>query len=197
MTTKKNIFFICISFFLFTACSLNNPSLNSLKYTFSTQTTDLSLITRNLVMDMENEIKSIIPNVSTHVYVTDFVNSENLEINSELSVILSSEVKTHISKEFHLPIKELEYSKYMKIGTNGTRVLTRNIKEINEKDIKKTFVFVGSYSSTKRQLLLHLKLINMKNGNILAMTSSHVELTDELKNLEQNNQPIIRPHLVL
>ncbi len=198
MKSIKNLSLLLLSIFLFNGCLLNNPSLNKAKYLFSTQITDLSTATQNLVMDMKKEIHNIIPIINNHVYVTDFVNLRNSEVTSELGLVLASEVKTHISRNFHIPIKELRYSKYMQIGKNGTNVLTRDLSYLNTKEIKKTFVFVGSYTMTQKQLILHLKLINMKNGNILAMTSSHVELTEELKSLGKSmKKPIIRPHVVL
>ncbi len=195
---NKSIFISLFISFLFTGCLISYPESYKLKYLQSTRITDLKDLTKDLLKNMETEILAIIPRVHKHVYVTDFVNLKNLDLTSQLGFILSSEIKTHIIKDFHIPIKELEYSKYIQMGKKGTKVLTRDLDAINIKEIKKTFAFVGTYSITQRQLILHLKLIDMKTGNILGMSSSHTPLTDEIIKLEQKeNKPVIRPHMVL
>ncbi|MBS9782738.1 MAG: hypothetical protein KGV43_02930 [Arcobacter sp.] len=195
---SKSIFISLFISFLFTGCLIEYPESYKLKYLQSTKITDLKYLTKDLLIKMEAEILAVIPRVNKHVYVTDFVNLKNLELTSQLGFLLSSEVKTHIIKRYHIPIKELEYSKYIQMGKKGTKVLTRDLDDINTKEIKKTFAFVGTYSITQRQLILHLKLINMKTGNILGMSSSHTRLTDEIIKLEKKeNKPIIRPHVVL
>ncbi len=194
----RNTFFILILPFLFSACLKTYPDYYKLKYFQSTKTTNLKAHTNRLVDGLSSEISSILPRMNQSIYVIDFVNLENLKTTSQLGFLLSSEVKTHIIQKFHIPIKELEYTKYIKIGKNGTKNLSRDIDDINTKEIKKTFAFVGTYSITQRQLILYLKLINMKTGNILGMSSHYMSLTDEIIKLEnQENKPVLKPHVVL
>ena len=170
------------------------------KYFLSTEITDFKTPTENLLLKMNPKLLSIGPQIiDKQIYVVDFMNIKNLDLTSQLGLFLSSEVKSNVSHLYGYKIRELEYMKYFKMNETGTKLLSRDTKDIL-KDFEKTYALVGTYAITQRQLILYLKLIDMKSGNILSTTSESIEITDEILQLEKNNKinPEGRsPHIVL
>ncbi|MCK5293882.1 MAG: hypothetical protein KAJ49_04470, partial [Arcobacteraceae bacterium] len=117
---------------------------------------------------------------------------------SQLGFLLSNELKVNILKKScssNLSIKNLQLSKSLQIGKQGTRILTRNLKNLKTKNLKDDRqILVGTYMITKKQLILFLKLINLKDGNTIATSSIATIMTDEIKELDginTNTDPII------
>ncbi|MGB3751974.1 MAG: FlgO family outer membrane protein [Arcobacteraceae bacterium] len=192
----KIVSLFIITFFI-SGCSLINSSEDSFKFKYyqSTGTTDFHLLTQELLKDLAPTILSIKAkkrNISP-LYVTDFVNVENLDNKSKLGFILSDELKTNITQDVNWPIYQIEYAKFLKVGPNGTKLLSRNISDLKYKNMDdNTYALVGTYAITQRQLLIYLKLINLKNGVILKSSTQRVSLTDEIINLEQKETEIQR-----
>jgi len=180
---------IILTFFI-SGCSLINSSKDSFKFKYyqSTGTTDFHILTQELLKDLSPTILSIKAkkrNISP-LYVTDFVNIENLDNNSKLGFILSDELKTNITQDINWPIYQIEYSKFLKVGPNGTKLLSRDISDLKYKNMdENTYALVGTYAITQRQLLIYLKLINLQNGVILKSSTQRITLTDEIIKLEQ------------
>jgi TolB-like protein len=102
---------------------------------------------------------------------------------------LSEEVKTIVTQKLDLPIISIEYMQYLKLGKMGTSFLTRDLKQVANKKINSnTYALVGTYTFTKRQLILYLKLIDLTNGVILKSSTRAKNLTDEIIQFE-----LIRP----
>jgi len=186
---------------LFTGCSMVKTSDDSFKFKYfqSTSTTNFDALTENLLSDIcptLQDIKSKTKYISP-IYVTDFVNLEDLDNNSKLGFILSDSLKTNVTQNCNWPIKEVEFTKYLSLGKNGTKLLSRNVSYIKDGNLdQNTYALVGTYIITQRQLMIYLKLINLKNGVILKSSSKRLSLTDELKTLELNQskaQPIYQP----
>lgn len=183
---------ISISIFIifFTGCSLINSNKDSfkLKYYQSTGVTDFHLLTQELLNDLAPailEIKSE-KQVISPLYVTDFVNIKNLQNRSQLGFILSDELKTNITQDVNWPIYQIEFNKYLKVGSGGTRLLSRDISDLKYRNMdENTYGLIGTYAITQRQLLLYLKLINLENGIILKSATKRLNLTDELIHLEE------------
>lgn len=197
---KKITFILLPLFLLFTGCINEYPEYYKAKYLLSTNVTDFNELAQDLVDDMDKDIISIIPKSKRVIYVSDFVNIQNLEVTSQLGFFLSSEVKSYVTSKYNLNIKEIEYTKYLKFNETGLRTLSRDYDEINKDNINKSYILAGTYAITQRQLILYLKLIDMKNGNLVRATSKSINLTDEVIKLEENNnqnRPILRPRLVL
>ncbi len=179
--------------FLFSGCTLINSSSESFKFKYfqSTGTTNFNILTHNLLKDLSStilNIKSKRRNISP-LYVTDFVNVKDLENRSQLGFILSDELKTNITQDLNWPIYQIEFSKYLKVGASGTKLLSRDISDLKYKNMDdNTYALVGTYAITQRQLLLYLKLINLKNGVILKSATKRLTLTDEIKNLEKKTE---------
>ena len=151
----------------------------------STSITNFSDLTEELVDRLAEDILSV--KSYAPLYITDFVNLKELENHSELGFMLSDELKTHVTQKFNIPIHEIEYAKNLKIGSNGTKLLSRRVNDIkNTKLNSNTYGLVGTYAFTQRQLILYLKLINLKNGVIIKSSTQRTTLTDEIIHFELN-----------
>lgn len=186
---------IFFSLFFLSGCSLVNENTDSfkLKYYHSTSVTNFSSEVDDLLDNLCPtllEIKKLKAQLEP-LYVIDFVNLEDLENHSELGFMLSDELKTLVTQECDWPVYSIEYSKYLKIGANGTKLLSRDLDELKIKEINSdTYALVGTYSLTQRQLILYLKLVNLKNGVILKASTQRITLTDEIIHLEQKTKKL-------
>ena len=185
MRISLSIFIISL---LFNGCTI----LNTPKDT-SNLTTKFSFLSKRLSSNICPKIKN-----NSTLYVTDFVNESNLQNISQLGFLLSNELKVNILKNNctnKVSIKNLQLSKSLQIGKQGTRILTRNLKNLKTKNLKDDRqILVGTYMITKKQLILFLKLINLKDGNTIATSSIATIMTDEIKELDginTNTDPII------
>jgi len=186
---KKTIFVI-FSIFLFSGCVLKKADNDSYKFTFlhSTGVTNFSSLTKNLLKDLCPTILDIKAKKQTisPLYITDFVNLDSLDNKSQLGFLLSDELKTNVTQDCNWPIYQVEFTKYLKLGDNGTKILSRDTSEIKNKRLNQnTYALVGTYSVTQRQLIVYLKLINLKNGVIIKAATKRITLTDEIIKLEQ------------
>lgn len=183
----------------FQGCMVEQQNYYKFKYLLSTEITDFKTPTEKLLMKMNDRLLYIGPQVmDKYIYVVDFMNIKNLDLTSQLGFFLSTEIKSNISHFYGYRVKELEYMKYFKMNESGTKLLSRDTKDVSN-NFEKTYALVGTYAITQRQLILYLKLIEMKSGNILSTTSESIEITDEIIDLEKNNKinTESRPHLVL
>lgn len=198
----KKLTLLTITFIVsivFTGCINEYNDYYKVKYVLPTNTTNFNALAKDLVNDMDEEILSIIPKSNRLIYVSDFVNIQNLEVTSQLGFFLSSGVKSHVTEEFNVNIKEIEYTKYLKFNDTGFRTLSRDYGEINKENFSKSYILAGTYAITQRQLILYLKLIDMKTGNLIRSTSKNINLTEEIMMLEENNSSNItlRPRVIL
>lgn len=188
---------------LLSGCTIvkENEDSFQFKYLQLTTTTNFEWTTANLLSplceDIQTKTKGIMP-----IYVVDFVNLENLENQSELGFILSDNIKSQVTQKCNTPIYSLEYAKYLKMGPNGSKLLSRDYDDLAAKKINKnTYALVGSYVITQRQLITYLKLIDLKSGIILKSSTDRTTLTDEILKLESNkkfqNKQYIRKPLTL
>jgi len=184
----KNNIFILFFIFVFNGCSLV-PSKPPVK----DRITNFKLLTKKLSTKICKKIK---PNSS--LYVTDFVNEANLKNSSKLGFLLSNNLKVHILQNSctkNVSLKSLEMANSLQIGKHGSKILTRDIKKLKLKSLTDNRqVLVGTYILTQKQLIVYLKLINLKDANTIATSSTSTILTDEIKDLEgleTSNGPII------
>ncbi|MEA2018084.1 MAG: FlgO family outer membrane protein [Campylobacterota bacterium] len=185
----KRIFLILLLTFFFTGCLLKKENNDSykFKYLHSTGVTNFSALTKNLLADLCPTILNIKKQKRRiePLYITDFVNLNDLENHSQLGFLLSDEMKTNVTQDCNWPIFQVEFTKYLTIGKNGTKLLSRDTNDLkSRKLLQNTYGLIGTYNITQRQLILHLKLINLKNGVILKAATKRVTLTDEIINLE-------------
>jgi TolB-like protein len=186
----RRISIILIISFLFSGCSIikENEDSFKFKYLHLTTTTNFDNLTKNLLEQLSPTILSV-NKTRTPLYVVDFVNLQDLQNNSELGFMLSDELKTQVTQVCNMPIYAIEYSKYLKIGPNGTKFLSRDLDELNNQKINRnTYALVGTYAFTQRQLILYLKLIDLSTGVIIKSATQKTLITDEIIHLENKSK---------
>jgi TolB-like protein len=194
----RRISIILIVSFLFNGCTIikENEDSFKFKYLHLTTTTSFDTLTENLLEQLCPTIASINKS-KTPLYVVDFVNLKDLQNNSELGFMLSDELKTQVTQMCNMPIYAIEYSKYLKIGPNGTKFLSRDLDELNNQKVNKnTYALVGTYAFTQRQLILYLKIIDLTSGVIIKSATEKTLITDEIIHLEKkrkNTQTVYTP----
>lgn len=195
----KHFFIVALLSILFSGCtSIIKESEDSfkLKYYQSTATTNFNSLVEDLLDQICPTIKSMTTKRNNKpFYVVDFVNIKDLENNSELGFLLSDELKTLITQKCNRTVYSIEYTKYMKIGEYGTDILSRDLDELNRTKINRnTYALVGSYAITQRQLILYLKLVNLRTGVIHKAATKSRNLTDEILDFEKKNTPKKDPY---
>ncbi|MCD4757588.1 MAG: hypothetical protein K8R39_04915 [Arcobacteraceae bacterium] len=186
----RQISIILIVTFFLNGCSIikENEDSFKFKYLHLTTTTSFDSLTADLLEQLCPTISSV-NKTKTPLYVVDFVNLKDLQNNSELGFMLSDELKTQVTQMCNMPIYAIEYSKYLKIGPNGTKFLSRDLDELNNQKINRnTYVLVGTYAFTQRQLILYLKLIDLNSGVIIKSATEKTLITDEIIHLENKNR---------
>ncbi|MEA3554663.1 MAG: FlgO family outer membrane protein [Campylobacterota bacterium] len=180
----RQFYAILILSFLLSGCGINSYEDSfKFRYLHSTSVTNFSNLTEKLVNQLETDLYFVKPYAP--LYITDFVNLKELENHSELGFMLTDELKTHVTQKFNIPIHEIEFTKYLKIGKNGTKLLSRKSNEIKNKKINSnTYGLIGTYAFTQRQLILYLKLVNLNNGVIIKSATQRTTLTDEIIHYE-------------
>ncbi len=130
------------------------------------------------------------------VLVSDFVNLNNLKNKSNLGFLLSDHLKNELLNN-NIIVQQVELGKDFQYGKHGFNLLTRNQNDINKKYIDSTYAFVGTYTLTTQNLIVFLKVIDIKTGNILSSATAKTSMDEEIENLEGLNQINIRPPMVL
>ena len=185
----RNIKLISLSIIMliFTACSI--PSM---RYNTELMNTDYNGIIDKLLQKASYQI---FPNMTMDeiLIVPNFAETTTLKSNTRLSFILSDTLKNKLVSQYSYTIREIELSKNFRFGKEGFKVLTRDSKNINDTVIDSRYAVVGTYTITKNQLLLYLKLINIRNGLVLAASSYSANLTQEIS---EANEVVIEKQLV-
>ncbi|MEA2049783.1 MAG: FlgO family outer membrane protein [Campylobacterota bacterium] len=194
-----NKFILILSVLFFSACSY--PQFSN---QFEFQTTDYEDIVSELLSKASNQI---FPHIKKDevLLVSNFAESTTLKSDTKLSFVLSDMLKDQLVSKYSYTIREVELSKQFRFGKEGFKILTRDAKNINNKVIESRYAVVGTYTFTKTQMLLFLKLINIRDGHVLASSNYKTDLTQEILELnksnktnnKQNNQPQIYQPMVL
>ncbi|PUE64406.1 hypothetical protein B0174_06035 [Arcobacter caeni] len=195
-------FFIIPIFLVFflSSCVYKNPISGSNNFHY--------LVSR-LVADSVSKIKKNI-SLQEAVLVSDFVNLDKLKNKSQLGFLLSSMLKDSLVSE-NIIVREIELGKEFEYGPNGFNLLTRNKDNIlSSKITKEKYAVVGTYSLTSKSLNVFIKLVDIRNGNILSSSYERTEIDDEILGLEgerlqseklqdenKKQTPTPRPHVVL
>ncbi len=98
--------------------------------------------------------------------VTDFVDLTSLQNYSKLGYILSNSIKNSLITKYKARVVEAEVSKYFEISGNGLRILSRNIKRLRTDNFKLSRGVVGTYTYTDEEIVIFVKLIDLKTGII-------------------------------
>lgn len=148
---------------------------------------------RQISMDL---LKDIIPVLNAlkatklqdkSLYVTDFVNLDSLENRSRFGFLLSEEIKALVTTQTSNTVHEIEFAKYLKLGSDGTKILSRDLDELMNQSMQPdTYALVGTYVLTQRQVILYLKVINLQTGVIIKSASKSLSMTREIMDLNNS-----------
>ncbi len=189
---KKLILILTI--ILYTGCSV--PEF---QYDHEIRATNYDEIVSTLLKKASNQI---FPNISRDeiLLVSNFADNFTLKSDTKLSFVLTDLLKNKLVSKYNYTIREIELSKRFRFGQEGFKVLTRDVKSINNSVNRARYAIVGTYTITKNQLILFVKMIDVKNGNILASSSHTTRLTQEITHLNKSTieeEPNIYSPMVL
>lgn len=173
--------FLTSTFFMFllTSCtSINDFSISDTPNTSKDFIDTVSEMVNSSYKKISRQIEK-----EDVILVSNFVNVDKLQNNSQLGFLLSEALKNSLSSK-NIIIKEIELRKNFKFGKQGLRVLSRNAKDINSESVSERFAMVGTYSITEKRLILFIKLIDLNTGNILNSSSASVIRDKEISRLE-------------
>lgn len=140
--------------------------------------TNFSLLTLEALKTMDNTFLKL---SESNIYVTDFINLENLNNNSKLGYILSQETKVILTKRYGLNINEIEFTKHLSISSNGTKVLSRDVTKLKKSTIDdNSYIVVGNYVTTAHKLILYIKVIDMDSGKVVDTAKVSTGLSQEI-----------------
>lgn len=167
-------FFNILILFIFFGCE--NKQIPQTK-----KTTNFTYLGNELISPFCEKIDN-----NTTIYITDYINEKNLKNNSKLGFLLSNLTKVELLKcNKKINIIELQLSNALKIGSNGTKMLSRKIKELKIKNLTdNNKILIGTYIISKKQLFIFAKLIDLKTANTLYANSISTPMTNEIKELE-------------
>lgn len=112
--------------------------------------------------------------------VTDFVDLSSLQNYSKLGYILSNSIKNSLITKHNARVVEAEVSKYFEISGNGLRVLSRDIKMLRTDNFELSRGVVGTYTYTDEEIVIFVKLIDLKTGIIEGSYAKKLPMTCEM-----------------
>jgi hypothetical protein len=170
----KYIFIPIFLVFFLSSCAYKNP-ING--------TNNFHSLVSKLVSESASKIKKNLAPTDV-VLVSDFVNLDKLRNKSQLGFLLSSMLKDSLVSQ-NIIVREIELGKEFEFGKSGFNLLTRNKDKIaSDKVIKERYAVVGTYSITSRSLNVFIKLIDIRNGNILSSSYERTDIDTEILELE-------------
>lgn len=190
------ISFVISIFFL--GCSANQPApqnnqdgFNEFQYDTTqyitknnSQLINFDTLTKNLAT--ENICENLKENST--LYVTDFVHQKDYTNHSQLGFILSNALKVNLldpSCSKNVSIKTLNLKKYLSVSQNGTKILTNKLDEMKVTQLEDDKqIAIGTYTITSNQLILFLKLVELKDSNTIATSSTTTQITNEILEIE-------------
>ncbi len=118
--------------------------------------------------------------IGEQLLVTDFVDTTSLENNSKFGFVLSNSLKNSLINKHNFKVIEAEVSKYFKISRNGLKILSRDSVNMRETTVEVSRVIAGTYTHTDEELVLFVKLINLKTGIIEGSYARNLPMTCEV-----------------
>ncbi len=141
----------------------------------------------SLMKDLVNKSSSRLKkhlSIDDVILVSDFVNLDRLKNRSKLGFLLADHLKNELLNN-DIIVREVELSENFQYGKSGFNLLTRNRNEINKKYVDNAnYAVVGTYSITTANLIVFIKLIDIRNGNILSSANAKTSVDNEILELE-------------
>lgn len=154
-------------------------------------------LVKSLVDESSARLKRNIA-VDDVVLVSDFVNLDRLKNRSKLGFLLSDHLKDALLNH-DIIVRQVELGRDFQYGKHGFNLLTRNQRDINKKSVDAPYAFVGTYTITTKNLIVFVKLIDIKTGNILSSSRARTSIDEEILELEglTDRKMFIRQPMVL
>jgi len=102
----------------------------------------------------------------TKIMVTDFVDITYLDNHTKLGYVLSNNIKNSLINKYKANVVEAEVSKYFKMSGNGLKILSRDVDKLRSTNFNVQFAVVGTYTHSSSELIVFVKLIDLKTGII-------------------------------
>lgn len=184
----KSLFLILLTLTFFTACIPSlSPNLQN--------ATDFKDITSELTT---SSFCSKLKKDDT-IYVTDFVNQKDFHNKSELGFVLSNALKVNILRDScnkTVQIKAFNLAENLTVSPSGIKMLSYSFHDMKTKSIQDDKqVVIGTYTITSSQLILFLKLIDIKSGNTISSSQTSHFINDEILELDGRESLIQQPYI--
>jgi TolB-like protein len=124
--------------------------------------------------------------VPPKIIVTDFVDVTSLDNHSRLGYVLSNNIKNSLINNYETDVVEAEVSKYFKISGNGLKILSRDIDKLRSTNFKVRYAIVGTYTYSKNELIIFVKLIDLKTGIIKGSYAKTFAMSEGTKMMLSN-----------
>ena len=181
---NKNILVgLIVSIFIFSSCAHNSYD-NGVSYkreyevktNFKTTTVEETVINYKILSNQA--VTQIFKNskVPNKLIVTEFVDLTLLENHTKLGYVLSNSIKNSLINIHNASVIEAEVSKYFKISGNGLKILSRDINMIKNKNLTVERAVVGTYAYTDDEIIIFVKLVNLKTGIIEGSYTKAIEM---------------------
>lgn len=154
---------------IFFGCSNINDSITYSRSEYARDNfTKEKVVYIDYILLTEKALESIFANtrVPKKIIVTDFVDLGHLENNTKLGYVMSNNIKNSLINKHHATVVEAEVSKYFKISENGLKILSRDISELRTNNFNINQAIVGTYTYTKKEIAIFIKLIDLETGII-------------------------------
>jgi len=168
---KKVLFLgVVILLVLFSGCtsskSLTYSKIDSEKKGFHKQ--EVKNVYINYASLSDEVTKSLFKKnkIPAKIIVTDFVDVTSLDNHRKLGYVLSNNIKNSLINNYEVSVVEAEVSKYFKISGNGLKILSRDIDKLRVTNFNVRYAVVGTYTYSTNELILFVKLIDLKTGII-------------------------------
>jgi TolB-like protein len=181
-------------FLFFNGCSFHDVNNESLIYTkidkdkryfhekeIENIYIDYSLLAKDAVQTIFQKMEK-----PEKLIVTDFVDITSLDNNTKLGYVLSNNIKNVLINEYNEIVIEAEVSKYFKISGNGLKILSRDIKKLRSTNFNVQYAVVGTYTYTKNEFVVFVKLIDLESGVIKGSYAKTFPMGEGLRLMLQN-----------
>ena len=179
----KYILFFYLAVILTGCSTVSNNTTYTKKETTKDSCNKKKVLYINYKVLTEKALKNIFINtkIPSKIIVTDFVDLGHLENNSKLGYVLSNNIKNTLINQHKATVIEAEVSKYFKISANGLKILSRNIDELRSEYFNIRQAIVGTYTYTAKEIVIFVKLIDLKTGIIKGSYAETLPMSNSSK----------------
>jgi TolB-like protein len=174
---KRLKHYILVLFVLiFSGCIYPNNYINN--------SVNFSTISNNLIQQLDKPIKQYIIPSDTPILVSDFVNLDTLNTNSKLGFLLADLVKNDLIRTYGISVREVKLSQNFILGKSGFKILSNKVSQVNNQITDAAYALVGTYTFTNQQIIISLKIVDVRTGLLIGSAITKNILTSEIIELD-------------